>query len=167
MKSSRYSTEQVAFCLRQAEDGTPVAEVCRKMGISEQTFYRWKKKFQGIWGGGGETAAGRGRGKPLAPAAGVTADAKMSENAGNELTHRIAQASFTKISWRCWRHFAKGGTSERDLRNERGGTLHPGDRRGSGRRPEHGSAVPQVPGGHAAKAPAAAGIQAGPRHAIC
>ena len=48
MKSSRYSTEQVAFCLRQAEDGTPVAEVCRKMGISEQTFYRWEKKFQGM-----------------------------------------------------------------------------------------------------------------------
>ena len=40
MKSSRYSKEQVAFCLRQAEDGTPVAEVYRKMGISEQTFYR-------------------------------------------------------------------------------------------------------------------------------
>jgi putative transposase len=48
MKSSRYSKEQVAFCLRQAEDGTPVAEVCRKMGISEQTFYRWEKKFQGM-----------------------------------------------------------------------------------------------------------------------
>ena len=48
MKSSRYSPEQVAFGLRQAEDGVPVAEVCRKMGISEQTFYRWKKRFQGM-----------------------------------------------------------------------------------------------------------------------
>ena len=48
MKRSRYSPEQVAFGLRQAEEGTPVAEVCRKMGISEQTFYRWKKKFQGM-----------------------------------------------------------------------------------------------------------------------
>ena len=48
MKSSRYSPEQVAFGLRQAEEGTPVAEVCRKMGIAEQTFYRWKKKFQGM-----------------------------------------------------------------------------------------------------------------------
>ena len=45
MKSPRYSPEQVAFGLRQAEEGTPVAVVCRKMGISEQTFYRWKKKF--------------------------------------------------------------------------------------------------------------------------
>ena len=45
MKSSRYSPEQVAFGLRQAEDGVPVSEVCRKMGISEQTFYRWKKRL--------------------------------------------------------------------------------------------------------------------------
>ena len=48
MKSSRYTPEQVAFGLRQAEDGTPVSEVCRKMGVSEHTFYRWKKKFQGM-----------------------------------------------------------------------------------------------------------------------
>ena len=40
--------EQVAFGLGQSEEGTPVSEVCRKMGISEQTFYRWKKKFQGM-----------------------------------------------------------------------------------------------------------------------
>ena len=38
----------MAFGLRQAEEGTPVAEVCRKIGISEQTFYRWMKKFQGM-----------------------------------------------------------------------------------------------------------------------
>jgi putative transposase len=48
MKSSRYSPEQVTFALRQAESGTPVPEVCRKMGIAEQTFYRWKKKFTGM-----------------------------------------------------------------------------------------------------------------------
>ncbi len=48
MKSSRYSPEQVAFAMRQAESGTPVPEVCRKMGIAEQTFYRWKKKFAGM-----------------------------------------------------------------------------------------------------------------------
>ncbi len=48
MKSSRYSPEQVAFGLRQAEECTLVSEVCRKMGISEQTFHRWKKKFQGM-----------------------------------------------------------------------------------------------------------------------
>ena len=48
MKNSKYSAEQVAFALRQAESGTPVPEICRKMGISEQTFYRWKKKYVGM-----------------------------------------------------------------------------------------------------------------------
>ena len=48
MKSSRYSPEQVAFAMRQAESGTPVPEICRKMGIAEQTFYRWKKKYVGM-----------------------------------------------------------------------------------------------------------------------
>ena len=48
MKRSRYSEEQIAFALRQAEGGTSVGEVCRKMGISENTFYRWKRKFFGM-----------------------------------------------------------------------------------------------------------------------
>ena len=48
MKRKRYTEEQIAFALRQAESGTAVAEVVRKMGISEQTFYRWKRKFAGL-----------------------------------------------------------------------------------------------------------------------
>ena len=44
MKRSRYSDEQIAFALRQAEGGTAVADVCRTLGISEATFYVWKKK---------------------------------------------------------------------------------------------------------------------------
>jgi putative transposase len=48
MKKSKYSAEQVTFAMRQSESGTPVPEVCRKMGISEQTFYRWKKKYMGM-----------------------------------------------------------------------------------------------------------------------
>ena len=47
MKTSRYTAEQVAFALRQAESGTPVSDICRKIGIAEQTFYRWKKKYIG------------------------------------------------------------------------------------------------------------------------
>jgi putative transposase len=39
MKKSRFSEQQIAFVLRQAEEGTPVAEVCRKTGISEASFY--------------------------------------------------------------------------------------------------------------------------------
>ena len=48
MKKSKYTDEQIAFALKQAETGTPVAEVIRRMGISEQTFYRWKKVYGGL-----------------------------------------------------------------------------------------------------------------------
>jgi putative transposase len=48
MKRKRYTEAQIAFALRQAESGTPVAEIVRKLGISEMTFYRWKKKFAGM-----------------------------------------------------------------------------------------------------------------------
>lgn len=48
MKKKQFTEAQIAFALRQAESGTPVAEIIRKMGISEVTFYRWKKKFAGM-----------------------------------------------------------------------------------------------------------------------
>jgi len=48
MKKARFTEEQIAFALRQAETGTRVGEVCRKMGISEATFYNWKKKYGGL-----------------------------------------------------------------------------------------------------------------------
>jgi len=48
MKKSRYTEEQIAFALRQVESGTSVKEVVRKLGITEQTFYRWKKKYGGL-----------------------------------------------------------------------------------------------------------------------
>lgn len=48
MKKSRFTDEQIAFALRQAETGTSVAEVCRKMGVSEATFFNWKKKYGGL-----------------------------------------------------------------------------------------------------------------------
>lgn len=48
MKKSRYTEEQIAFALQQAEHGTPVSEVCRKLGVTEQSFYRWKKKYGGM-----------------------------------------------------------------------------------------------------------------------
>ncbi len=48
MRSSKFTDEQIAFVLRQTETGTSVKEVIRKMGISEQTFYRWKKKYSGM-----------------------------------------------------------------------------------------------------------------------
>ncbi len=45
MKRSKFSEEQIAYALRQAEGGTPAADVCRQLGISEATFYLWKKKY--------------------------------------------------------------------------------------------------------------------------
>lgn len=48
MKKSRFTEEQIAFALRQSETGTPVEEITRKLGVSQQTFYRWKRKFAGL-----------------------------------------------------------------------------------------------------------------------
>ena len=48
VKRSKFTEDQIAFALKQAELGTSVEEVCRKMGISDATFYVWKKKYSGI-----------------------------------------------------------------------------------------------------------------------
>jgi putative transposase len=45
MRTSRYSQEQIVMALRQAQAGTRVVEICRKLGVSEATFYRWKKRY--------------------------------------------------------------------------------------------------------------------------
>ncbi len=45
MKTSKFTEEQIAYTLRLAESGTPVGDVCRQMGISEATFYIWRKKY--------------------------------------------------------------------------------------------------------------------------
>ena len=48
MKKSKFTGEQIAYALRQAETGTKVSEVCRKIGAAEATFYNWKKKYGGL-----------------------------------------------------------------------------------------------------------------------
>lgn len=48
MKKKRYSTEQIVSALKPAEMGMPVADLVRQMGITEQTYYRWKKKYGGL-----------------------------------------------------------------------------------------------------------------------
>ena len=49
MRSSKFTEEQIVFALKQTETGTSVKEVIRKMGITGQTFYRWEKKYAGVW----------------------------------------------------------------------------------------------------------------------
>jgi hypothetical protein len=44
-KRKRHTEEQIAYALRQAESGTKIIEICRKMGVSEQTFYTWRRKY--------------------------------------------------------------------------------------------------------------------------
>jgi len=48
MKASNFSEAQKAFIIKQGEDGTPVAEICRKAGISQATYFNWKKKYAGL-----------------------------------------------------------------------------------------------------------------------
>lgn len=48
MKKSKFTDERIAFALKQAELGISVEEVCRKMGISDATFYTWRKKYGGV-----------------------------------------------------------------------------------------------------------------------
>ena len=48
MKQSRFTEEQIAFELKQAETGTRIDEICRKMGISDATFYKWRQKYGGL-----------------------------------------------------------------------------------------------------------------------
>ncbi len=48
MRKARFSEEQITYALKQVESGKSVGEVCRQLGVSEQSFYRWKRKYQGI-----------------------------------------------------------------------------------------------------------------------
>ncbi len=48
MKKSKFSDQQIAFALQQAETGTTVADICRKLAIAEATFYRWKDRYGGL-----------------------------------------------------------------------------------------------------------------------
>ena len=48
MKDSKFSDAQKAFILKQGADGIPVAEICRRTGISQATYFNWKKKYEGL-----------------------------------------------------------------------------------------------------------------------
>ena len=61
MKKSRFSEEQIAYALRISDGGTPVVDVCRQIGISEATFYTWKKKYEELVRNRDEKEAAYGR----------------------------------------------------------------------------------------------------------
>lgn len=48
MKKSKFTEAQIAYAIKQSESGVTVEEVCRKLGVSQQTFYNWKKKYGGL-----------------------------------------------------------------------------------------------------------------------
>lgn len=48
MRTSKFTVEQIAHALRRVEAGSPVAEICRELGVTETTFYRWKRKYAGM-----------------------------------------------------------------------------------------------------------------------
>lgn len=48
MKKSKFTEEQIVYAIKQVEAGVPIAELCRKYGISQQTFYRWRNKYGGL-----------------------------------------------------------------------------------------------------------------------
>lgn len=48
MKASKFSDAQKAFILKQGANGLPVADICRKAGISQATYFNWKKKYDGL-----------------------------------------------------------------------------------------------------------------------
>lgn len=48
MKASKFTDAQKAFVVKQGQEGTPVAEICRKAGISQATYFNWKKKYDGM-----------------------------------------------------------------------------------------------------------------------
>jgi transposase-like protein len=58
MKASRFSDAQKAFIQKQGADGVPVADICRKAGISQATYFNWKKKYDGLLLAGGMVVRG-------------------------------------------------------------------------------------------------------------
>ena len=82
MRKSRFTEEQIAHALRQAETGTPVTAVCQAMGVSEQAFYRWKKQYGGAGGQRASAAEATRGGEPPAQAAGGGPFTRQADAAG-------------------------------------------------------------------------------------
>ena len=79
MKKSRFTEQQIAFVLQQAEAGTSVDEVCRKMGICQATFFRWKKVYGGLMPSEVTQAEATRGGERPAPQAGRRSHARQRD----------------------------------------------------------------------------------------
>jgi len=92
MMKKRFTQEQIAFAIRQAEGGTAIEEILRRLGISEATFYRWKKKYAGL--GVAEDAASEaaGGGEPAAKASGGGLGARQADAPGRALKKTLKPA---------------------------------------------------------------------------
>lgn len=112
MKKSRFTEEQIVFALKQAELGTSVPDVCRKLGILDATFYTWRKKYGGISPYGAEAYAAAGRGKPAAEEAGCRSESRQGHAAG-----RAGKKELTLARLREWVRDlqARYGASERQV----------------------------------------------------
>ena len=82
VRRKRFSVEQIVAILKQAEVGVPVADLIRQAGISEQTFYRWKKQYVGLEVGPGPSAAASPRRKRAFESAGGRADPGQNDAVG-------------------------------------------------------------------------------------
>lgn len=82
MRTSKFSTEQIAQALRQAESGTPIVEICRELEVTEQTFYRWKRKLGEFGTPRGARAAPAPRREPEAQAARCRPEPRQDHPAG-------------------------------------------------------------------------------------
>lgn len=89
MKRSKFSEAQIAFVLKQAEGGTSVGEVCRKAGISEATFYAWRKKYAGLNAVGDAASAPARGGERQAQAAGGGSQSRQGDAAGCRLAEAL------------------------------------------------------------------------------
>ncbi len=106
MKRSRYSDEQIAYALRQAESGTAVADVCRQLGIAEATYYVWKKKYGHL--GATELRELRQLREENAKLKRVVADLTLDKHILTEILQKQSEAGASAqaggLGTRCLRH---------------------------------------------------------------
>ena len=98
MKKSRFTESQIVFALKQSETGVKVEEVCRKMGISEATFYNWKKKFGGL--GITELRRLRQLEEENSQLKKLVADLSLDKQILQEVLKKKCESRFRGVNWR-------------------------------------------------------------------